>query len=186
MNIRTQLCIHYTDANCISSIVHTLIKYIPKNKYCSIVIVCIGTDRCIGDAIGPFIGSILNQNKINFFSIYGTLEHPIHALNLQSTITNIQNKYSNPFIIALDASLGDLSNIGNIKIIDGPLHPGTALFKKLSPIGDIHITATVNLLSHNRLESLQNTRLYLIISISHVIAQALIVLECYLYDLYAI
>lgn len=57
------------------------------------VIVCIGTDKCIGDCLGPLVGSILTEN---FFPlpVYGTLSAPIHALNIDERLDEIRVKTS--------------------------------------------------------------------------------------------
>ena len=52
-----------------------------------IVFVCIGSDRVTGDSLGPLIGYKLNKSPFaSRFIIYGTLEYPVHALNLDETI----------------------------------------------------------------------------------------------------
>ena len=54
-----------------------------KNKR-GIVFLCIGTDRSTGDSLGPLIGYKLNQMKISKATVFGTLERPVHAMNLVS------------------------------------------------------------------------------------------------------
>ena len=48
-----------------------------------IIFICIGTDRCTGDSLGPLIGYkskkfFKSLSKHSIF-IYGTLESPIHS-----------------------------------------------------------------------------------------------------------
>lgn len=174
------LSLHYNEKKCISLIFHQLLTYVKQYDKRPIILICIGTDRCIGDAVGPFIGSYLYRKKLQKLHVFGTLENPVHALNLKDTIDTVYTKFEKPIVIALDASLGEEKNIGYINILEGPLSPGTALFKKLPQVGDIHITATVNKLTANRMEVLQNTRLHLITSISNTIANAFVFLDRYL------
>ncbi|MFO8060759.1 MAG: DUF1256 domain-containing protein, partial [Bacillota bacterium] len=47
----------------------------------SFEVVCIGTDRSTGDALGPLIGSIL-QTECDEVSTWGSIDSPIHAANL--------------------------------------------------------------------------------------------------------
>ena len=55
-----------------------------------IVILCIGTDRATGDCLGPLVGEHLMQ-VLPHIPIYGNLESPIHALNLEETILHIHS-----------------------------------------------------------------------------------------------
>ena len=58
------------------------------------VIVCIGTDRAIGDALGPLVGTMLKNSDFKY-PVYGTLDNPIHALNIYESIEQIKSKHSN-------------------------------------------------------------------------------------------
>ena len=52
--------------------------------------------------------------------------------NLEEKIGYIYKHYEKPFIIAIDASLGDVNSIGCITISTGPLKPGAGVYKKPS------------------------------------------------------
>src|SRR5690625_3625587 len=90
--------------------------------------------------------------------VYGTLHHPVHAQNLAHYISTFNDEYKRPFIIAIDACLGKSTSIGNITLGTGPLSPGAALNKKLPVIGDVHLTAVVNVSGFMEYAVLQNTR----------------------------
>lgn len=79
------------------------------------VIICIGTDRAIGDALGPLVGTMLKNSDFKY-PVYGTLDNPIHALNIYESIEKIKSKHSSSQFLAIDACLGSASNIGNIQI----------------------------------------------------------------------
>ena len=70
------------------------------------VFVCIGSDRVTGDSLGPLVGTRLQYADNFTLPVYGTLDFPIHALNLKDAMRSI--KYFHPYnpIIAVDASLG--------------------------------------------------------------------------------
>lgn len=127
-----------------------------------VIILCIGTDRSTGDALGPLIGTHLSRLKLPQLHIYGTLDDPVHATNLEQYITVIQHQFFDPFIIAVDACLGRLDSIGCITLADGPLRPGAGVNKKLPEIGDAHITGIVNVGGFMEYMVLQNTRLNLV------------------------
>jgi len=138
-----------------------------------VVLLCIGTDRSTGDCFGPLAGSQLSRERQDFFHIYGTLDQPVHAANLQDYIENIRQTFSNPFIVAIDACLGSVENVGYINICDGPLQPGAGVNKSLPPVGDIYITGIVNVGGFMEYLVLQNTRLNLVMNMSQVLVQGL-------------
>lgn len=126
------------------------------------VILCIGTDRSTGDALGPLIGTHLSRLKLPSLHIYGTLDDPVHATNLEQNINAIQHTFPNPFIIAVDACLGRLDSIGCITLADGPLKPGAGVNKTLPEVGEVHMTGIVNVGGFMEYMVLQNTRLNLV------------------------
>ena len=138
-----------------------------------VVLLCIGTDRSTGDCFGPLVGSQLSLERQDFFTIYGTLDQPVHAANLQNYIEIIKQTYHNPLIIAVDACLGNTDNIGYINICDGPLRPGAGVNKSLPPVGDIYITGIVNVSGFMEYLVLQNTRLNLVMKMSQLLVQGL-------------
>lgn len=138
-----------------------------------IIFLCIGTDRSTGDSLGPLIGDKLKNLITDQFVLYGTLEHPVHAKNLCDVINEINNRYYNPYIIAIDACLGKLQNIGNIIIEEKPLSPGAALNKQLPKVGDLSITGVVNISGSLEFMVLQNTRLYTVMCLAEVISKGI-------------
>ena len=134
-----------------------------------IVILCIGTDRVTGDSLGPLVGHQLLTSANNFI-IYGNLEQPVHAINLVETMEQIYQEYENPYVIAIDASLGTKDHIGYVTLRKGPLKPGQGIAKDLPPIGDISITGIVNLSGKPGAFLLQNTRLYTVMKLVDCIA----------------
>ncbi|WP_028988427.1 spore protease YyaC [Thermicanus aegyptius] len=138
-----------------------------------LLFLCIGTDRSTGDALGPVVGTKLNELSFGY-PVYGNLDEPIHAVNLKDTIRYIASHYEDPYIIAVDASLGRLKNVGVITVAEGPLRPGSGVNKELSPIGNLHITGVVNIGGFMEYFVLQNTRLSLVMKMADTITQAII------------
>lgn len=126
------------------------------------VILCIGTDRSTGDALGPLIGTHLSRLDLPRLNVYGTLDEPVHATNLEETIRYILQSFTNPYIIAIDACLGRIDSIGCITLADGPLKPGAGVHKQLPEVGEAHITGIVNVGGFMEYMVLQNTRLNLV------------------------
>ena len=55
------------------------------------VFVCIGSDRVTGDSLGPLVGSKLHYCDEFIFPVYGTLDFPIHALNLKDAMRTVRS-----------------------------------------------------------------------------------------------
>jgi len=144
---------------------------------CDVVILCIGTDRATGDCLGPLVGNHLKTNLPNI-CVFGTLEHPVHALNLEETLETIYNQYKKPFIIAIDASLGVPEHIGYATLCQKPLYPGKGVNKKLPAIGNISITGIVNVAGFPNSILLQSTRLHTVMTLADCIGNAISM--CYL------
>jgi len=138
-----------------------------------IVILCIGTDRSTGDSLGPLVGNKLKFLVRNKIHIYGSLECPVHAKNLCETIDEINYSYTDPYIIAIDACLGSLQNVGKIIIEEKALCPGAALNKDLPKVGDLSITGVVNISGAFEFMVLQNTRLYTVMMLADAISNGL-------------
>ncbi|MGL4731348.1 MAG: spore protease YyaC [Clostridium sp.] len=138
-----------------------------------VIILCIGTDRSTGDSLGPLVGDKLKFLKRKGVHVLGTLENPVHAKNLEDTINMINSNYTNPFIIAVDACLGSLPNVGKVVIDSKPLTPGAALNKNLPAVGNLSITGIVNISGSLEFMVLQNTRLYVVMKLANVIANGL-------------
>ena len=166
---------HYQDPNGQKNMLERLTYLIKKHQ--DVVILCIGTDRSSGDCLGPLVGTFL-QEIYPQARVYGTLEEPVHAINLEETVQKINRKHPEAYMIAVDASLGRSDSVDNIILAEEPLKPGTAVDKELPAVGHLTIKGVVNIggfLSH---VVLQSTRLHTTYNLARVIsgtlAQALI------------
>lgn len=164
--------IHYKDPLALKSTSDRLITHIPQD-HSQLIVLCIGTDRSTGDSLGPLTGTLFTQMMPSLLKVYGTLHNPIHAVNLEETMNEINMMYRKPFIIAVDASLGKSSSIGNLITGIGSLKPGAALNKKLPAVGDAYITGVVNIGGFMDYAVLQSTRLSIVHDMSHKIALVL-------------
>ena len=147
--------VNYSDDDVIQMLSSVLKTIINENT----IVVCIGTDRAIGDTLGPLVGTILKNSNFKY-PVYGTLDNPIHALNIYESI---------------DACLGSQSNIGNIQIREGPILPGKGVGKKLPQIGNYSIVGIVDKIDENNKLSFNNIRLSFILDLAETIALALLV-----------
>lgn len=145
------------------------------------LVLCIGTDRYIGDCLGPLVGTMLEKMELSC-PVIGTLDDPIHAVNLKKRLAAIQLTYPNHKIIALDACLGVEDNIGSIQLKTGCLFPGKGVGKKLPAVGDISIIGIVDSCENEDFFFLHNIRLNLIMKMAEVISKS--IFDALQYNLY--
>ena len=138
-----------------------------------LVIVCIGTDRATGDSLGPLVGYKLKELSYEQVTLYGTLNDPVHAKNLEETLETIIKDHPRALVVAIDACLGAAENVGCLTLGEGSIKPGAGVKKDLPPIGHIHITGIVNFSSLMNMVILQNTRLSLVMKMADTIASGI-------------
>ncbi|MCU0306400.1 MAG: spore protease YyaC [Thermoleophilia bacterium] len=138
-----------------------------------VVFACIGTDRSTGDALGPLVGQKLVRLGCATEEVVGTLEDPLHALNLADRLGPVLGADERPVVVAVDAALGPMASVGAVRMRDGGLRPGQGVGKDLPEIGDLSVTATVNIAT-GLLEAqvLQSTRLWLVQGLADLIGVA--------------
>jgi putative sporulation protein YyaC len=138
-----------------------------------VVFACIGTDRSTGDALGPLVGQWLIRSGFDASRVVGTLEHPLHALNLRTRLQALEAGNESPLVIAIDAALGPREDIGLISLRSGGVRPGHGVGKSLPAVGELAITATVNV-SSGAFDGhvLQSTRLYVVQGLAKTIGTA--------------
>lgn len=159
----------YKNSMAYYEIAYFLKDYINDNT----IIVCIGTDRCIGDCLGPLTGTML-KNKNFPLPVYGTISEPIHALNLDKKLNHLKLLYPKSEIIGIDACLGNSNNIGEIQVRDYPIHPGKGVGKSLPDVGNSSIIGIVDSCDSTELFTNRNIRLNLILDMTTVICDALL------------
>ena len=152
-----------------SNLIFEIKNYINKDT----VIVCIGTDKCIGDCLGPLVGSILTEN---FFPlpVYGTLSSPIHALNISERLDEIYSTHPNASIIGVDACLGDEDDIGEIRIRDYAIRPGKGVGKELPEVGIASVIGIVDSSDSSELFFSRSIRLSFIMNMAKSISRIFI------------
>lgn len=137
------------------------------------VFLCIGSDRVAGDSLGPMVGSALEKRYKKSIPVYGTLEMPVHALNLENTISHIHNIWKGHPLIAIDASFGTKKHLGYITAGKGSLCPGAGVDKKLCEVGDFFITGIVASFTPFSHLVLQTTRLSAVMPLASQITEGI-------------
>ncbi|WP_260871582.1 spore protease YyaC [Bacillus sp. X1(2014)] len=159
-----------TEGNEFKEFVNKL-KEVLNNTSREVIFLCVGSDRSTGDSLGPLVGTMLKETDLPF-PVYGTLEKPVHALNINKILKEINQTHKDPFILGIDACLGDERQIGFIFLKEGSLIPGMAVNKKLPHVGEYHMKAVVNYLDPlSPVQSLNNTRLFTVMTIAEVMTK---------------
>lgn len=168
--------------NSLTENIEKIIMTVNKD-FSDVIVLCIGTDRSTGDSFGPLVGTLLSEkvgirfkNSLIPVHILGTLDSPVHASNLKQIIEEIDPK---SLVIAIDASLGGLNNIGLINVSNKSINPGSGVGKDLPSVGDISITGVVNMsFGEMNFLLLQNTSLGKVYNmakqVEHCLSMALI------------
>ena len=117
------------------------------------IFVCIGSDLVLGDSLGPLVGTLLRKKSVSAY-VYGTLNSPITAKEVNYAKMYLSELHPESVGIAIDAAVGSPDDVGLIKVINKGLKPGLGVDKKLGTIGDVSIIGIV------ASKSLQNYNLY--------------------------
>ena len=156
--------VHYKSKGVLQELTEELTKVMTKDT----IFVCIGTDRCTGDALGPWIGTLLSMHDLGDHIVYGTIKKPVHALTIEKTVAEIKEKYSGRQVIAIDAASGVFT--GYMRVKDEPILPGLGVGKTLPPVGDYSIVGT----TCSKNENIMYARLDMIFDMSEVIVGAIV------------
>lgn len=155
--------VHYKNSFAALKIGHYLTEYAGRNT----AIVCIGTDKCIVDSLGPIIGTMLIRENIDV-DVFGTLKEPVHAVNLDDWV-RLVNSRDYETVIAVDACLSARKGQGIVEVRHSPVTPGKGIGKRLPEIGDISVVGIVESADKEFYSLVQETRLSLIFDMAEVI-----------------
>ncbi len=156
--------------HCPSGIYQALIECNKQDK--RPIFICIGSDLVLGDSLGPLVGTFLKNRKIGSY-IYGTLNFPITAKEVEYARTYLKQMHPNSITIAIDAAIGSSEDIGLIKVLNKGLKPGLGVDKNLGLVGDISIIGVVATKSNNNYNLFNLTRLNLIYKMAENIASGI-------------
>lgn len=131
--------------------------------------ICIGSDLILGDSLGPLVGTFLKNKNIRSY-IYGTLNFPITAKEIEYARTYLKQMHPNSISIAVDAAVGNPDDVGLIRVFNKGLKPGLGVDKKLGVVGDISIIGVVASKSIQNYNLFNLTRLNLVYKMAERIA----------------
>lgn len=169
-----------------------ILKRNKQNK--NIIFLCIGTNKVIGDSIGPIVGTNLKndlKNNLKFkgdfnientsIKIIGDMSNNISYNNIEDNIKNIKNSSEDNFIIVIDSALSSENNIGKIFVHNRGLKYAESLKRKNEIIGDMSIKAVVGKNTQNRFKNfkiLKNISSQRVITMSNIVSKGIIDAMC--------
>ncbi len=142
------------------------------------VVLCIGSDLAIGDSLGPLTGTMLRRQEGFRGFVYGTLRSPVTAKEIGYVESFLRKTHPRSKIIAVDAAVGEEADVGLIKVIGGPLRPGSGANKKLGKVGDASILGIVARKSAFSYSLLNLTRLNMVYAMAETISSAIGAYAC--------
>ena len=158
------------DADGLADFFGTISRVHPDRK--ALAALCIGTDRSTGDAFGPLLGSLLNEQ--GWPHVIGTLEAPCDAHRLAAAVAALP---AGTIVLAFDACLGKEEDIGKFTVLEGPLRPAAAIGGAAgmhAPVGHYSVAAVVGRKSVKPLWELQSASLHKVMGMTRTAANALL------------
>ena len=164
-----QKTFNYLQKNAAKFLAEEIIKLISKDC----ILLFIGTDKCIGDAFAPIVGSLLESYNFLNNPIFGTIKHPVHALNINNTLSYIKTVYPSKEIFVIDSMISQKGNVGDIILFNEGIYPGKAIGNTLPKTGDYSLTLVVSNNEKDAINSLTTLRLNNIYEMAKVVSDAL-------------
>lgn len=114
-----------------------------QEDYSNLVFLCVGTDKVVGDLVGPIVGNNLKKLENEYLQIYGTLENTLNFRNAKEIIEKVYHDFKNPYLVTIDAALSATNNKGEIILSEGYIKIGKALQKSICFYSDVTIKCVV-------------------------------------------
>ena len=136
------------------------------------IFICIGSDLVLGDSLGPLVGTFLKNKNLPTY-VYGTLNFPITAKEVEYARTYLKQTHPKTISIAIDAAIGESGDIGLIRVLEKGLKPGLGVDKNLGTVGDLSIIGVVAEKSLKNYNLFNLTRLNLVYKMAEQIANGI-------------
>lgn len=107
------------------------------------VFLCLGSDKLIFDCLGPLVGSLLALDGNFDRYVYGTMENPVTARQVETAIRFIRRFHFGAEVIVVDSAVGRCEEIGKIKFFGHGLRPALGIDKNMKVVGDKSIMGIV-------------------------------------------
>jgi len=136
------------------------------------VIVCVGTDKISGDSLGPMVGSILRSRHVPC-PVFGVEGCTVNGVNLDRYRDFLARYYPGVPVVAVDAALGDASEVGQIRYRLGGVFAGGALGRRCAGLGNLAVLGVVGPKGEDALSTLLEVPLSAVERLAYRIADKL-------------
>ncbi len=140
------------------------------------VFMCLGSSKVIADSLGPITGTLLTQKYNIKAFVYGNIKNNITGENLEEYYEFIKQTHPKSKIIIIDSGLGDINDVGLIKLNKGKLYSKaleTSNKYGNKGMGDYNILGIINTIGINNLLFLKSIKLDTCINMANFIAASL-------------
>lgn len=158
------------NAHAPDGIFQALLECNPKNK--KPIFICIGSDLVLGDSLGPLVGTFLRNRQVKSY-VYGTLNYPITAKEVEYARTYLKQMHPSSIAIAIDAAVGNADDVGLVRIVNKGLKPGLGVDKNLGTVGETSIIGVVAGKSLQNYNLFNLTRLNLVYKMAEKIVEGI-------------
>lgn len=148
------------------------------NSTSPIIVMCIGSDKIVGDMLGVIVGERLKRLNITNTYVCGELNNPITQKNIKEEYLKIRTLHPNSKVLVIDSLLGEIEEVGQIKMTKKGVYAG-AEFGDGTYVGDCSMLGVVCPKGVNALTFLSSVRLGLITKMSDIIVGAFVLAEKY-------
>jgi len=107
------------------------------------VIVCVGTDKICGDSLGPMVGNLLRHRYRVPCPVYGVEGRTVNGANLERYRAFLAAHYAGVPVIAVDAALGESTEVGHVRYRLGGVQAGGALGRHDATVGHLAVLGVV-------------------------------------------
>lgn len=135
-----------------------------------VVVLCIGSEKIMGDSLGPLVGDILkNRYNVKAF-VYGDLLTSVNGKTVNEYMAFLNHVHPHSVFVCIDACLGHEKNMAKIAVNAGGIRPAQAVSKQSVPFGDIGILGVVGRRGHDALTELLSASPVLVDELANKVA----------------
>lgn len=139
----------------------------------NVLFLCIGSEKISGDSLGPIVGTLLREKYKLPYPVIGCEDMPVNGVNIDKYRKYVHRFFPAHRIIAIDAALGGIGDIGDIRYREGGVRAGGALGLNNSPVGELAILGVVGERGGEPMQTLLNTPFEKVVMLAERIAQAI-------------
>lgn len=100
---------------------------------------CVGNGKIVDDSLGAIVGTLLKQYYKISYPVIGDFKNSLYGTSLKDSLYLIKTKYYNYNVVVIDASIGSLNNLYNIRL--NPFGLNIDCLKSNKYVGDISISS---------------------------------------------